>query len=78
VKGMQKTWNALEGKVDSEWYSSVKQLLAIQYDEAVWWRNSCVLYFQSFSNRPISADFPKPSHDLDYYENLEFKYVPGN
>lgn len=78
VKGMQDTWNALEGKVDAEWHRSVKQLLAIQYDEAVWWRNSCVLYFQSFSNRPIPAGFPKPDHDLDYYESLEFKYVPGN
>ncbi|HUH18438.1 alpha-glucuronidase family glycosyl hydrolase [Albibacterium sp.] len=77
VKGMQETWNALEGKVDPEWHNSVKQLLAIQYDEAVWWRNSCVLYFQSFSKLPIPENLPKPAHDLDYYENLEFKYVPG-
>lgn len=77
VKAMQASWKALEGKVDPEWHRSVTQLLAIQYDEAVWWRNSCVLYFQSFSKRPIPAHLPTPEHDLEYYENLQFKYVPG-
>jgi alpha-glucuronidase len=78
VKKMQESWDTLEGKVDSEWHRSVKQLLAVQYDEAVWWRNSCVLYFQSFSNMPIPESLPKPAHNLEYYENLEFQYVPGN
>lgn len=77
VKVMQANWESLEGKVDSEWHRSVTQLLAIQYEEAVWWRNACVLYFQSFSKRPIPTHFPKPAHDLEYYEKLEFKYVPG-
>lgn len=78
VKEMQNNWDTLEEKVDPEWHRSVKQLLAVQYDEAVWWRNSCVLYFQSFSNLPIPEGLPKPAHNLEYYEKLEFQYVPGN
>ena len=30
-------------------------LLAIQEREARWWRNACLLYFQTFSRRPLPA-----------------------
>lgn len=59
--------NALEGKIDQEQYKSVQMLLKIQYDDAVTWRNGCVLYFQTFSNLPIPEDLEKPEHDLEYY-----------
>jgi len=77
VKQMQLTWNGLQGNIDATTFVQVKQLLAIQYDEAIWWRNACVLYFQSMSERPLPAGLPKPAHDLNYYENLTFKFVPG-
>lgn len=77
VKQMQLVWDALKGKIDPETFVQVKQLLAIQYDEAIWWRNACVLYFQSISGRALPAGLPKPAHDLNYYENLTFKFVPG-
>jgi hypothetical protein len=31
------------------------RLLAIQEQEARWWRNACLLYFQTFSRRPLPA-----------------------
>jgi alpha-glucuronidase len=77
VKTMQKTWDQLATKIDPEIHLQVEQLLAVQYDEAILWRNSCVLYFQSFSNRPIPVGLEKPEKDLKYYESLEYKYVPG-
>jgi len=77
VKQMQVTWDGLHKQLDPGIYHQVKQLLAIQYDEAIWWRNACVLYFQSKSGLPIPAGLPKPAHDLAYYEKLEFKFVPG-
>jgi alpha-glucuronidase len=51
--------------------------MAIQLSDAILWRDACVLYFQQFSRRPIPAGLELPMHDLEYYENLEFKYVPG-
>jgi alpha-glucuronidase len=77
VRQMQKTWNSLEGKVDADRFMQVKQLLKVQEKEAVIWRNSCVLYFQTFSRRPIPAGYEKPEHPLEYYEKLEYKFVPG-
>jgi alpha-glucuronidase len=54
VKWMQEQWNALKGKIDPEQFSHVSELLEIQYQEANWWRNACLLYFQTFSKK----DFP--------------------
>ena len=77
VKWMQNSWNALEGKVDADRFAQVKNLLAIQYKEAVWWRNSCVLYFQTFSKKEIPAGLEKPDKPLSYYESLQFPFAPG-
>lgn len=77
VREMQSAWKKLHGKIDPEIHRSVTQLFSIQLDDAVMWRNACVLYFQQFSEQPIPQGLEKPEHDLEYYENLEFKYVPG-
>jgi len=77
VKWMEKSWNALEGKVDADRFAQVKSLLAIQYKEAVWWRNSCVLYFQTFSKKEIPAGLEMPDRTLSYYESLQFPFAPG-
>jgi alpha-glucuronidase len=43
----------------------------------VLWRNSCILYFQSFSRMPIPSAVEKADHDLEYYEKLTFPMAPG-
>lgn len=77
VQKMQQQWNALEGLIDPERFDHVKALLAIQAKEAIWWRDACVLYFQTFSRRPIPADLEKPIHTLEYYRNIKEYYMPG-
>ncbi len=77
VQQMQTAWDKLNGNIDPEIHLAVKQLFSIQHDDAMMWRDACVLYFQQFSGQPIPAGLEKPKHDLKYYENLEFKYVPG-
>jgi len=78
VRWMQRAWEGLQADIDPERFRQVKMLLAIQEKEAVWWRDACVLYFQTFSKMPIPATYEKPEHDLAYYEGLEFRFVPGN
>lgn len=77
VKWMQETWNSIEGKVDRDRFNQVKSFLAIQHKEAVWWRNACVLYFQTFSKKEIPSGLPKPDKSLSYYESLQFPFAPG-
>jgi alpha-glucuronidase len=77
VRRMRREWNTVEGKIDNEEFCDVQMLLKIQEDEAVWWRNACVLYFQTFSKMPIPAGLEKPDQTLQYYESLSFPYAPG-
>lgn len=76
VSDMIKDWNSIQGEVDNDIFIHVKQLLKIQQKEAKWWRNACVLYFQTFSNRPIPGELEKPDKDLLYYKNLDFPFAP--
>lgn len=78
VAKMQQQWNALAPFVDKERFSHVQQLLHIQHDEAVWWRNACLLYFQEFSKLPIPAEYQQPDKTLEYYKKLQFPFAPGN
>ncbi len=77
VKQMQKQWQGLKGSIDDQRFDHVSQLLQIQVNESVWWRNACLLYFQQFSKMPIPEKYEKPDKTLEYYQNLQFRYVPG-
>ena len=74
---MQSTWSNLKQYVDDDRFEQVKKLLVVQEKEAVWWRDACLLYFQTFSKMPIPANYEKPDHDLQYYKALKFPYAPG-
>lgn len=78
VKKMQQQWDDIRPLIDKERFEQVRQLLAIQYNEANWWRDACLLYFQTFSRQPLPAGFEKPAQALDYYKKLRFPYAPGN
>jgi len=77
VKWMVDKWSSLSGKIDEERFEQVSAFLKIQQKEAIWWRNACLLYFQTYSKRPIPSEYEKPSGTLEYYKNLRFPYSPG-
>ena len=66
-----------KGIIDDDRFEQVKMLLIIQEKEAVWWRNACVLYFQTFSKMPIPKSLEQPDKSLEYYDSLQFPYAPG-
>lgn len=77
VRTMQKQWDALEGMIDEARFEHVKALLKIQERDAIRWRDSCVLYFQTLSGLPIPAALEKPQQSLEHYKSLErTHYVP--
>ncbi len=77
VRSMQATWDSLEGMIDDERYEQVRAFLEIQEQEAVWWRDSSLLYFQTFSRRPLPKGYEAPAHSLDEYMELRHPYAPG-
>ena len=78
VRSFQKQWSRLEKYIDKERFTQVKQLLNIQVNDAIWWRNACLLYFQTFSKKPIPANYEQPDKTLDYYKSIQILFAPGN
>ena len=78
VRQMQSTWQSLAGRVDAERYEETRAFLAIQEKEAKWWRDASVLYFQTFSKRPIEDACGPPAESLEHYKSIGWRYAPGN
>lgn len=77
-------WDAMQPYIDQQRFSEVQRKLRIQARDSEWWRDACLLYFQTFSHRPIPQDVEHPVHNLDemmkfvipisMYENPESGY----
>ncbi len=78
VCALQHDWSTLEGKIDPERFADVRQRLARQEADARDWHDACLLYFQTFSKRPLPAGVEPPAHDLDTYKALKIRYAPGH
>jgi len=78
VRLMQKKWDRLEGFIDDERFEHVQQKLKIQSREAEWWRDACLLYFQTFSEMPIPPELERPVHDLDELKKIKFDMTHHN
>jgi alpha-glucuronidase len=72
VKLFQQLWDKMDGKTDKKRYQEVKEKLEIQLKEAIWWRDACLLYFQTFSQRPIPYGLDKPIHQLNELKKRKF------
>ena len=68
VRSTRKDWDALSGVIDGERHAAVKRKLEIQERDAVAWRDACLLYFQTFSKRPLPAGVEKPQKTLEEYK----------
>jgi alpha-glucuronidase len=69
VRAARKEWDALAGgAIDPARQADVAKKLAIQERDAVWWRDACLLYFQTFSNRPLPKGVEKPQKTLAEYK----------
>jgi alpha-glucuronidase len=77
VKQMLASWTKMQPYVDAQRFDQIAMLLNVQYQEAIWWRNACLLYFQTFSKMPIPSNYEKPDRTLEYYKSLRFPFAPG-
>ena len=65
VRGFQEIWDSVEPFVDARRFREVQSKLKIQMRDAVWWKDACLLYFQTFSGMPIPAGIERPVHELE-------------
>lgn len=78
VKEMKSTWASLKKYVDPQRFKEISMMLDIQLQEAKWWRDSCLLYFQQFSQEPLPTTIKKPTKTLEHFQSLRFPFAPGN
>lgn len=77
VREMITTWETMKPYVDEYRFNQVSMLLGIQLKEAKWWRDACMLYFQTFSKMDFPKEMESPENTLQYYKSLKFPYAPG-
>ena len=65
VAAMQARWETVQPHVDPEWFADVRGRLAVQHREALHWRDACVLYFQTFSRKPLPPGLNPPKRTLE-------------
>jgi alpha-glucuronidase len=78
VRSFIRQWNSVEKNIDEDRFQQVQQLLNIQLKDAIWWRNACLLYFQTFSKMPIPSNYEQPDKTLEYYKGIRILFAPGN
>jgi alpha-glucuronidase len=77
LKRLRATWAGLEGRIDAARYAKTAAFLLIQQNEAQWWRDASIAYWQSLNGLPLPAGQAAPAHALDYYKSLSFPTAPG-
>jgi alpha-glucuronidase len=78
VDGMARTWAGQEAHVDAERFAEVSNYLNIQRNEARWWRDASIAYWQSLNGLPLPQGTRAPEHPLGFYKALTFPEAPGN
>lgn len=68
VRSTRATWAKLANTIDPELHAAITKKLAVQERDAIWWRDACLLYFQTFSKRPLPAGVEPPAHTLAEYK----------
>ena len=64
ARGFRDTWKDMSPYVDAERHASVAHRFDIQASDAVWWKDACLLYFQTFSKRKLPKDIEKTHFKL--------------
>ena len=64
AEGFVRAWESIKPYIDSERYEALHVKFDRQAKDAWWWRDACLLYFQTFSNLPFPKDCPPARHDL--------------
>ncbi|MFK8160916.1 MAG: alpha-glucuronidase family glycosyl hydrolase [Lewinella sp.] len=77
VIAIRALWAELEDHLDAGRFHHVSQHLAIQQQEAKWWRDACLAYFSSASGRPLPKGIAAPAKTLEYYQGQSHPYAPG-
>lgn len=72
------SWMRLDTVIDGRRHRDVAARLRKQVEEAQWWRDASIAYFQSVSGLPLPAGTRPPPFPLEHYKARHFPFAPGN
>ncbi|HSG35583.1 MAG TPA: alpha-glucuronidase [Sphingomonadaceae bacterium] len=75
---MAMQWADLEAFVDSGRFRDVSEYFEIQRQEARWWRDASIAYWQSLNELDLPEGTRPPEFSLEHYKSLQFPEAPGN
>lgn len=78
VDDMARTWAAQQTLVDPERFDDVTEYLRIHRQEARWWRDASIAYWQSLNGLEMPEGAEPPEHSLEHYRSLTFPEAPGH
>lgn len=73
VRDMQRQWNSLEGQIDRNLFKDVQVRLMTQARDAEWWKDGCLLYFQSLNGMMLPDYVDPPVHTLEECQNAKLR-----
>jgi len=70
-------WARLDSAIDRRRHAEAAMLLAVQEEEARWWRDACIAYFRSVNGLPMPAGHAAPALPLAEYQARRSYFAPG-
>ncbi|MBP1666426.1 MAG: alpha-glucuronidase [Bacteroidetes bacterium] len=77
IREVQQVWDNLKPVLDAERYENVRERLVKQVRDARIWKDGCIVYFQTFSGRPVPPGVESPEHDLEWYKTHRYTDISG-
>ncbi|MEW6129536.1 MAG: alpha-glucuronidase family glycosyl hydrolase [Acidobacteriota bacterium] len=68
TRAARKKWDSMGNVIDAQRHAEAAKKLAIQERDAIHWRDAVLLYFQSFSKRPLPKGVEPPQKTLEEYK----------
>lgn len=71
VRNYQRIWDKMQPYVDEQRFTEIQSRLKIQSRDAVWWKDACLLYFQTFSKMPMPYEIEQPVYELEDLKKIK-------
>ncbi|MCD7710128.1 MAG: alpha-glucuronidase [Porphyromonadaceae bacterium] len=78
VREMIELWQSVAPYIDSERFGQVEERLRIQLHDAVWWKDACLLYFQTFSQMPFPEGVEPSIYALEELKKIKLDMKQHN
>lgn len=73
AEGFVDVWRSMKEFVDTERFELQLAKFDRQAKDAWWWRDACLLYFQTFSKMPFPEGSPAPRHRLEDLQKYQLR-----